>query len=469
MIRPVRRPRESGRRADGTTPKASLFRPVRALVLLVIAAALLMPAFNAEAAPSKLTFTSNTTATTTAAPASRVQPNRKGPRTRATPTPSATAAPTATVTPTAAPTVAPTATVTPTPMPTATPATTPTPTATVAPSATPVPTVGNAFVTRVGTSLYLNGQPFTFTGLNVYNANGRGNCAYALGTGSALATGLANATGTDVMRAWFFQYEATSNGQLDWSAFDHTLAVAQAAGVHVIATLADQWGACDGTTSRGRLTVDWYRSGYTVAPYAPGALLSYRAWVQAVVSHYRDNPTIMAWELMNEPAAPTDTTGACPDQNGSAAVLQTWASDMAGLVKGIDPNHLVGLGEQGSSQCGMTGANYAGLHVPGVDLCSEHDYGQPTTALTDGIRYDLATCSALGLPLFVGESGMTVTEAGSAAQRAAYLDSKFTGQLAAGVVGELVWDYCLDTPTSCNAASFDILPGDPTLAVIGSH
>ena len=472
MTTQVRDPKGSDRGADGKGRKAS--RPIRALVVLAIAGAMLVPVFSAEAAPGKLNFRAHDPA-----PSARNGTNHPTPRPRATPRPKATvspttaptAAPTATADPTAAPTTAPTSAPIDGPTPTIAPEPTTAPTAdpTTAPVVTSPPTIIDPFVTRAGTSLSLNGAPFTFAGLNVYNANGRGNCAYSLGSGSTLAAGLSTAAGTEVIRAWFFQYEAMTNGQIDWTAFDHTLAVAQAAGIHVIATLADEWGACDGITSRERLTADWYRGGYRVAPYAPGAPLSYRSWVQTVVSHYKDNPTILTWELMNEPSAPMDTTGACGDQNADAAALQVWATDVAGLVKSIDPNHLVSLGEQGSSQCGMTGTNYAALHVPGVDLCSAHDYGRPSIAMTDDIVYDLSTCNGLGLPLYVGESGMTVDEVGSASQRAAYLDSKFAGQFAAGLVGELVWDYCLDSTSSCMARSYDILPGDPTLAVIARH
>ena len=36
--------------------------------------------------------------------------------------------------------------------------------------------------------------------------------------------------GKEAIRAWFFQSLATTNGERDWPAFDHTLAVARAHG-----------------------------------------------------------------------------------------------------------------------------------------------------------------------------------------------------------------------------------------------
>src|SRR5207249_2875998 len=38
------------------------------------------------------------------------------------------------------------------------------------------------FVTRSGANLLLNGRPYRFAGLNIYNANNQGQCWYQLGT-----------------------------------------------------------------------------------------------------------------------------------------------------------------------------------------------------------------------------------------------------------------------------------------------
>ncbi|CAN4122876.1 unnamed protein product [Withania somnifera] len=53
---------------------------------------------------------------------------------------------------------------------------------------------------------------------------------------------------------------------------------------------------------------------------------------------YKDDPTIMAWELMNEPRCSSDQSG---------STMQTWISEMASYVKSIDSNHLVEAGLEG--------------------------------------------------------------------------------------------------------------------------
>ena len=52
----------------------------------------------------------------------------------------------------------------------------------------------------------------------------------------------------------------------------------------------------------------------------------------------RDEPAIMAWELMNEPRCSGDF---------SASKLQHWIERTAEFLKSVDPNHLVTVGTEG--------------------------------------------------------------------------------------------------------------------------
>ncbi|KAG6401088.1 hypothetical protein SASPL_137933 [Salvia splendens] len=53
---------------------------------------------------------------------------------------------------------------------------------------------------------------------------------------------------------------------------------------------------------------------------------------------YKDDPTIMAWELMNEPRCPTDPSG---------NTMQAWIEEMASYLKSIDSKHLLEAGLEG--------------------------------------------------------------------------------------------------------------------------
>lgn len=52
---------------------------------------------------------------------------------------------------------------------------------------------------------------------------------------------------------------------------------------------------------------------------------------------YKDDPTIFAWELMNEPR--------CADASGTT--LQRWIKEMAVYVKSLDRRHLLEIGQEG--------------------------------------------------------------------------------------------------------------------------
>jgi len=359
-------------------------------------------------------------------------------------------------TPSSTPTPTPTSTATPTPAPTATP--TPTPTATPAPTATPTPTPSpSGFVTKCGLKLCLNGADYRFDGVNIYNANSINNCWYTLGSGSGLDTSLGDLAGGEVFRAWFFQQFAVSNGAFNWAPFDHTLAVAAAHGVKVIVTLQNQWGDCN---TGGYKDQSWYQGGYKTVVES-GALVTYRQYVQDVVTRYASNPAVLMFQLVNEAE---DTSGGSCSESTAAAALRSFTDDVGGLIHSLDPNHLVNLGTIGSGQCGAQGSDYQYVHASaGTDLCEYHDYNAVTTALPAHLLSDLTACAALNKPLFVGETGIPYSIGQTT--RASDFDAKFSAQFTAGVVGELPWEWDLNG-TGNGGDSDTIGPGDATLALL---
>lgn len=52
---------------------------------------------------------------------------------------------------------------------------------------------------------------------------------------------------------------------------------------------------------------------------------------------YKDDPTIFAWQLINEGRAPEK----------GPAVLQPWIEEMSAFLKSQDPNHMVNGGTEG--------------------------------------------------------------------------------------------------------------------------
>ena len=295
------------------------------------------------------------------------------------------------------------------------------------------------FVRRSGTQLLLAGQPFTFHGVNIYNANSDGWCGYQY-TNAELGAALDRVGPNGVVRAWFFQSQAASkspgsahlwSGLRDWTRFDTLLLLAQQKGLRVIVTLTDQWGECGDGPTAGYKTDTWYggpsvggvrdgsQAGYKVADPLETALpapahgydnwVSYRAWVQEVVGRYcspsptcaatADHPEILAWQLINEGEAKTASNGSCPTD--ATAAMTAWADDVSNLIHTLDPNHLISLGTLGTGQCGTAGAGYSALHgLPNIDLCELHDYGPET--LPAALQTHINECNSLHKPIFVG-------------------------------------------------------------------
>jgi endo-1,4-beta-mannosidase len=323
-------------------------------------------------------------------------------------------------------------------------------------------------VGRAGIQLTLDGKPYRFTGLNIFNAANldSASCWFTWGRGDLLDRALsAIGGGQTVFRIWFFQRMAIVRGRRDWSGFDHTLQVARNHGERVMVTLGNQWKDCEGTGATFK-TENWYQSGYRDRP-APGLPQSYRDWVAEVVSRYQHNSTILAWQLMNEPSDQPSEKGGCSPTAGST--LAAFAADMGSLIKGLDPDHLVSLGTLGGGECGSAGNDYQALYaIPQVDLCNFHDYSPAAPATPprdiDLLRQRLAQCRAVGKPLIISEAGITVRDAGSLRARARIFQARLSAWFEAGVSGVLLWD--LGDPSDGGSRSYQILPGDPLLSVL---
>jgi alpha-tubulin suppressor-like RCC1 family protein len=330
--------------------------------------------------------------------------------------------------------------------------------------------VPSGFLTRQGTQLLLDGKAWRFTGLNIYNANSDGWCGAQLNSGSRLDDALAAiGPGKEVIRSWFFQPLAINKAthERDWSGFDHALQVAGARGMKVIATLTDQWGECGSDVAgNGYKTADWYVDGYKQVQ--PGMLVSYRDWVAEVIGRYKDDPRIAFWQLINE----AEVTPCPPGDLQPYQTLHDWATDVSGLVKSIDANHLVSLGTIGSGQCGSDGPRYKDLHaIPTIDLCEFHDYGSPTVGVPgdqyNGLQVRIDQCNALNKPIFIGEAGIIPNDVGGTLQaRADAFQAKIEAQFAAGVRGFLAWAWSPQEPPISTLDNYDIGPSDPALEAL---
>ena len=74
-------------------------------------------------------------------------------------------------------------------------------------------------------------------------------------------------------------------------------------------------------------------------------------------TQYKDDATILSWELLNEP----HTTDLYEKNRGlePGKLVRDWLDEMSTWLKGIDSNHLISSGEEGYRADGDTSGNYA--------------------------------------------------------------------------------------------------------------
>lgn len=159
---------------------------------------------------------------------------------------------------------------------------------------------------------------------------------------------------------------------------------------------------------------------------------------------YRDEPTILGWELANEPRS----------SDPSGLTVTRWLTRMATFVKSVDPNHLVGTGEEGFDVTagpysfstseghqwlfdGAAGVSFsANIDIHAIDFASIHLYpgawGISNSAGTAWIEDHLRIAARVAKPLVLGEFGVR-------SDKATTYESWLTSVLLDGGTGAAVW------------------------------
>ena len=149
------------------------------------------------------------------------------------------------------------------------------------------------------------------------------------------------------------------------------------------------------------LDPEWFKTGYTV---------NYLPFVRSVVETFKNEPTIMAWNVGNELKAERD-----PE------LLVKFMHDIARKIKGWDPNHLVTTGMISTRHAWMEGKEHLRktlYDVPWLDFITNHAYhgdDDPNTNLDQqneatSREDDSDLAQGLNKPLLIEEAGFEATE-----------------------------------------------------------
>lgn len=172
------------------------------------------------------------------------------------------------------------------------------------------------------------------------------------------------------------------DGPLGLGRLDRAVHLAGQRDVRLILTLTNYWPDYGGMRQYQRwlgLTSlnDFYRDGR--------AKTAFQNWVRALLTRrnsltglaYAEDPTILGWEIANEPR--------CTGKTGGAGLLTEWLGEMSEFIRVFAPRQLIAAGDEGffADHSGGTGWLYDGstgvdcekiLALPEIDIGTYHLY-----------------------------------------------------------------------------------------------
>ncbi len=243
---------------------------------------------------------------------------------------------------------------------------------------------------------------------------------------------------------------------------DRVLVEARRRGLRVVVVLANRWGDYGGFSELARWAGMPPRDR-DLSPAELDAFLAcarcdalFDAHLRRVLGRtntvsgvaYRDDPTVLAWELVNEVTATTTA--------GERALLG-WVDRHAQTVRALAPRQLVSAGHLGWRTL-RDRAVWRAVHaLPSIDFADLHAYPRRDPRVRSmrdlhaWIDARAADARALGKPLVIGELGFSLSEPDAAR----WLDAFLQRARRVGVAGVLLWIYRVSGYRDPYAVHFD--------------
>jgi mannan endo-1,4-beta-mannosidase len=294
-----------------------------------------------------------------------------------------------------------------------------------------------SFVRRRDGQLHLNESPFSIVGANNYYF------AYSSEEEQNQLLALAGDFEFNTLRVWAFldcasgppsgdrvcfQYLPTGaeHPELNESGnglerLDRAVMLAGERGVRLILTLTNYHTDFGGLPQYQQ----WFQLESLNDAYRNSqARAAYRSYAESLITRhnpltgltYAEDPTILAWEICNEPRAPEDPSG--------CDLLTGWLREMSDWIRVLAPNQLIAAGDEGfmkrsfhwgdwlyDGSCGVNGDQI--LHLPNIDIGTFHLYptqwSQANQAEAFGLRWiqeHIDAGRSAGKPVLLEEFGL---------------------------------------------------------------
>lgn len=290
-------------------------------------------------------------------------------------------------------------------------------------SSRPSTPVFEQFVTRDGTTFTVDGEPFHFSGANNYFL--QESYRSAAGTIDEILPD-ARALGLDVLRTWAFgsgepdkyQPRPREYNEAEFQRLDEVIWAAGQHGIRLVLPLVNGYPNLGGMDQY----VEWSPTAETHNDfYTDDHCRSiYKDYVEYVLTRentitgleYREDPTIMIWELANEPHLRDHEDPTRRWTDAEYRIMQAWIDEMGRFVKRLDGNHLVSTGSEGNygdETFGHPGGpgEYVGDHrSDAIDAASFHLYHRYDADPSAWVKTHVRDAhESLGKPAYLGEFG----------------------------------------------------------------
>ena len=319
------------------------------------------------------------------------------------------------------------------------------------------------FITTKGTSFMLDGQPFRVAGVNNHYLAyaSRDEVVRVLDDAVAMNANVvrtfvtpiigsldgrvptiwkwrspADASNLGVRGAWMAAWDpdkaamVINEGPNGLQKLDFLLYEAGRRNLRLIIGFADFWAYTGGAQQISA----WYggKEKHSFFGLDSRARADYRRLVEAILTRtntltgvaYRDDPTILGWNLLNEPDIR-------PNE-----LYMSWVSEMAAFVKSLDSRHLLATGHD------SVRTNLAELDLKEIDFGTWHGYpayrNVTTAAFSDLIADACRKAEAAGKPVLLEEFGVASRDP-SRNQADSYRDWLALIERTPDCAGWLVW------------------------------
>ncbi len=320
------------------------------------------------------------------------------------------------------------------------------------------------FITRNGRNLMIGNKPFISKGVNSYDLVYRSNQEIE-NTFKDL-----NNIGVNTVRFWLFgdgnpdglQPKAGVINEAQFQKVDLIIYLASKYNIKLIPVLVNNWDDYGGKDQYVKWVGKNPKKESDLFYTSPQIQNLYKNYINHVINrvntmtgnHYYNEPSILSWDIMNEPRSSTNNN----------QIIVDWVKNISSYIKRIDTNHLITVGTEQSTGKISDGEAVDICSINNIDICSVHLYpylnDKPVYSNPSLVQSFLVKQQSysqfLNKPILLGEIGISKADQPFGYDPLNYLKDLTSLSLAYGYNGYLVWNWSVLPDNSFGFSEYGI-------------